>query len=48
MQVVYKNEDEGSSHGGANLVGTVIYIRKISRCMEGKYIRRSGEGVIRI
>ena len=48
MQTVLKNEDEGNISRRADIVGTVIYAERISRHLEEKCIRRSGEGVVRV
>jgi len=42
MQIIYKNEDEESNSEGINLVDLVIYVRRISRCLEGEYFGRFG------
>ena len=42
MQVVFEDEDEGSSTRRTNPVDFVICIRRVSRCLEGKCIGRFG------
>ena len=47
MQVVYKNEVKKEISRKTSAVDTIIYIGKVSRCVEGKYnkgigVRRSG------
>ena len=48
MQVVYKNEDEGSSSRRADSVGIVIYIVRISGYLEEKHVGRSRGRIIEI
>ena len=36
MQIVFKNKNERSSDREIDLVGIVIYTRRISRCLKGK------------
>ena len=48
MQVIYQDENEKSDCREADLVDIVIYIEKISRYLEGKYIRRFRSRVIGI
>ena len=48
MQVVLNNEDEGSSSGEADSVDSVIYIGRIGRHLEEKYIGRSRRRIVRI
>ena len=42
MQVIFEDENEGSSSEEANLVGTVVYAEWVSKYIEGKITRRSG------
>ena len=42
MQVIFEDEDEGSSNGGANSVGITICIERVIRCMKGEYIGKLG------
>jgi len=37
MEVIYKNENMGRCYKGTNSVDTVICIRRINGCLEGKY-----------
>lgn len=48
MQVVYKNEDEGSSGRRTDPVNFIIYVRRIGRCIERKYVRGFGKRIIEI
>jgi len=48
MSIIYKNENEESSGGRANLVGIILCVERVSRCLEGEHIRRSGRRIIRI
>ena len=41
MQIIYKNENTEGNGKRAYLMGVIIYIRRISRCLEGKYVGRS-------
>ena len=42
MQVVYKDEDEGGTTRGTGPMGAVLHARRVSRCVEGKYVGRTG------
>jgi len=42
MQNILKNKNERSYCGETDLMGSVICVGRISRCMERKYIRRFG------
>jgi len=42
MQVIYKNENEGSNSGGADTVDLIICIEEFGRYIEGEYTRRLG------
>ena len=42
MQVIYKDKDKKSSSRRANIVDLVLYTRRISRYMKGKYVGRFG------
>jgi len=42
MQVVYKDEDEGSTTRGTGPMGAVLCTRRVSRCVEGKCVGRTG------
>ena len=42
MQIILENEDKRSYSGGADLMDSVIYTGRISRCMERKHVRRLG------
>ena len=46
MQVVHQDEDERSSSKGADSVNLIIYIRRIDRYIEGKYVGRPKERTI--
>ena len=48
MQTIFENEDERSNSGEANSMDTIIYIERISRCMERECVRRFGNRRIRI
>ena len=48
MQVVHKNEDKGSTTRGTGPMGAVLCARRISRCVEGKCVRRTGSRETRI
>ena len=41
MQVIRKNEDEGSTTRGTGPMGAVLCVRRISRCVEEKYFGRT-------
>jgi len=38
MQIILKDENERNNSGRTNPIGVVIYTRRISRCMEGKFV----------
>jgi len=38
IQTIFEDVNEKNSVRRTDLIGTVLYIRGISRCMEGKYI----------
>ena len=38
MQIISKNEDERSSSGRTNSVGTIIYIRRVGGYLEREHI----------
>ena len=40
MQIIFEDKDERSNGGGANSMDPVIYIGRISGCVEGEYVRR--------
>ena len=42
MQVVHKDEDERSTTGGTGPMGAVLCARRVSRCVEGKCVGRTG------
>ena len=42
MQTILENKDERSHYGGTDSMNSVICIGRISRCMEGKCIKRFG------
>ena len=48
MQTIFENENERSSSRGANSMDVIICIERISGYLEGKYVGRSGERIIRI
>ena len=48
MQVVYKNKDKESSGRGADLVGVIIYARRVGRHLEGEYVGGLKSEIIRI
>ena len=48
MQTIYKDEDEGGGSRRTDLVGIIIYTRKISRCLEGECLGGVGRRRIRI
>ena len=48
MQIIHQDEDEESGSRRANSIGIVIYIERVSKCMEGKYIRRLERRIARI
>jgi len=41
MQIIFESKNEGSSDRRTNSVNVVIYIRRISRCVEKEYIGES-------
>ena len=41
MQVIHKDEDERSTTRGTGPMGAVLCVRRISRCVEGKYVGRT-------
>ena len=41
MQVVHKDEDERGTTRGTGPMGAILYARRVSRHVEGKYIRRT-------
>ena len=42
MQIISENENERSNGGRINLISTVICIERISRDVEGEFIREFG------
>ena len=48
MQIIHKNENERRCNRRTDTVDFVIYIRKISGCVERKYIGRFGSKIIGI
>ena len=48
MQVVYKNENEKGSSRETDLVGTIIYVGRISKYMKWEHTRRFRGRNIRI
>ena len=40
MQVIHKDKDKKSSSRGTDLINLVIYVERISRCVERKYAGR--------
>ena len=42
MQVIHKDEDEGSTTRGTGPMGAALYARRVSRCVEEKYVGRTG------
>ena len=48
MQVIFKNKNERSCNREADSVDFVLYARRISRHMKGKYFGRSGDRNLRI
>ena len=48
MQVVYKDEDERSTTRGTGPMDAVLCARRVSRHVEGKYVRRTGSRRTRI
>lgn len=48
MQVIYKNKNKGNNSEGAETVNLIIYIREISRYMEGEYAGRLKRRITRI
>jgi len=48
MQVVHKDEDEGSTTRGTGPMDAVLCARRISRHVKGKCIRRTGSRGTRI
>ena len=42
MQIILEDEDERSYSGGTDSMDSVIYIERISRCVERKHVRRLG------
>ena len=41
MQVVHKDEDKGGTTRGTGSIGIVLHVRRVSRCVEGKYVGRT-------
>ena len=39
MQVILKNKDKRDKGGRTNLIGTILYAKRISRCVERECIR---------
>ena len=39
MQPIFENADERNNGGRTDSMGTVIYTRRISGCVEGEYTR---------
>ena len=48
MQAICKDKNEGGATRGTNPIGTVLYIGRIGRCMEGKHIGGPGGRGIRV
>ena len=48
MQVVHKDKDEESTTRGTGPIGAVLCTRRVSRCVKGKHIRRTGSRRTRI
>ena len=42
MQVIHKDEDEGSTTRGTGPMGAALYARRVSRYVEEKYVGRTG------
>ena len=42
MQTILKDEDKRGGSRRVDLVGTLVYIRRISRYLKGKHLRRVG------
>jgi len=40
MQVIFENEDKKDNSKGTSLIDSLIYIGKVSRCVEGEYTGR--------
>ena len=39
MQIIFENKDEEGNSGRTNSMGSIIYVERISRCMEGNFVR---------
>ena len=48
MQAIFMDENEERYSARTNPMDTIIYIRKISRYLEGKYTKRFEGRVVRI
>ena len=42
MQAILEDENEKSYSGRTDSMGFVIYVRRVSRCVEIEYIKRLG------
>ena len=40
MQIIFKNKDKENNSRRLNSVDIIICIERVSRCIEGKHIRR--------
>lgn len=43
MQIILENKDERSNSGKTNLMDSIMYTRRIGRCVERKFIRGFGD-----
>jgi len=48
MSIICQNEDERDGSGGADSMGIVVCVGRISRCLERKHIRGFRSRIIKI